>query len=71
MLDVVFLVQSRDIRATKGFTAGLAQEVEPAEIVALAERVLLAIGAVGWEKLGSYTSAAVLRWEDKRMGLKV
>ena len=62
MLDVVLLVAGGDVRAAEGGTARGADEVEPAEVVAFAER-LLAVGRVDGEELLRYDVAAVHAFE--------
>ena len=60
MLDVVFALECGDVGAAQGLTTVVAQQVEAAEVVRLAERVLPR-GLLGdREELGGYNLAAVL-----------
>lgn len=60
VLDVVFALEGGNVRAAEGLSALVAQQVESAEVVGLAERVL-ARGLLGdGEELGGDNLAAVL-----------
>lgn len=60
VLDVVFPFESSDVGAAECLSAFMAEQVESAEVVGLAERVL-AWGFVGdREEFGGYNLAAVL-----------
>lgn len=60
MLDVVLALKSSDVGATEGLTTFVAQQVESAEIVRLAQGVL-SRGLLGnGEEFGGYDLAAVL-----------
>lgn len=62
MLNVILAVESGNIRAAQGPAAFVAEEIEPTEIINLAQRVLsTAIFRVDREKLGCHDLAAVLR----------
>lgn len=60
MLNVVFALQCRDVGATECLAAFVAQQVESAEIVSFAERVLPRRLLGYREELGGYDLAAVL-----------
>lgn len=60
MLDVVFAIQSGDVRATERALAGVAKKVESAEVVCLAQRVLIWWLIRNREELGGYNLVAVL-----------
>lgn len=69
VLNVIFVVQRRDIGATKSSSTRLAHKVESPEIVALTEWILLPIGLGDGEKLGRYNLPTVLReygWVSKK-----
>ena len=53
VLDVELLVAGGDVAAAQGLAALAADEVEPAEVVALAEGMLPAVGALDGEKLAA------------------
>ena len=60
MLNVVFALQGSDVGAAEGLTAVVAQQIESAEVVSLAQRIL-ARGLLGdGEEFGGYNLAAVL-----------
>lgn len=61
VLNVIFVVQRRDIGATKSSSTRLAHKVESPEIVALTQWILLPIGLGDGEKLGRYNLVTVLR----------
>ena len=62
VLDVVLLIAGGDVRPAEGGTARGADEVEPAEVVAFAER-LLAVGRVDGEEFLRDDVAAVHAFE--------
>lgn len=61
MLDVVFPVQSRDVRASQSLSTVKAQQVESLEIVGLAERVLTGRLVGHGKELGGDDFTAILQ----------
>ena len=61
MFDVIFAIESGDIGATKGASTCMAEQVQPAEIIRFAERVL--IWGLFWngKEFGSNNFTTVLR----------
>jgi hypothetical protein len=71
VLDVVFPLEGSDVRATEGLSAFVAEKVESAEVVGLAERVLARWLVGDREEFGGYNLAAVLdnvSWFRVRVG---
>lgn len=75
MVDVVLALQGGNVRASKCPSALVAQQIEPPEVVRLAQRILpLAVLVFGREEFGCYDLATVLnpegrlasRWSMKR-----
>ena len=56
---------SGDVASSECHSARVADEVEPAEVVGLAQRILLAILGLDREELGSHNLVAVLEEESK------
>lgn len=61
VLNVVLAVEGGDVGAAKGAMAGEAEEVETAEVVCFAERVLIRRVVRNWKELGCDNLLAVLR----------
>lgn len=61
MVDVVLALQGGNVRASKCPSALVAQQIEPPEVVRLAQRILpLAVLVFGGEEFGRYDLATVL-----------
>ena len=60
VLNVILAVERSDIRAPERTSTGLAHKVQAPEIVALTERILLAVWLGDGEELGGDNLAAVL-----------
>ena len=62
MINMILPVERGDVGSSQGTTALVAEEVEAAEVVGLAEGIrVFAIFALGGEELGGNDLAAILR----------
>ena len=62
MINMILPVERGDVGSSQGTTALVAEEVEAAEVVGLAEGIrTLSIFALGGEELGGNDLAAILR----------
>lgn len=61
MFDVVFTVEGCYVRTAEGTAAGEAKEIETAEVVSLAQRVLIGPLLGHREELGGYNLVAILQ----------
>ena len=71
VLNMIFVVECRDVGASKSSSTGLTHKVEAPEIVALTEWILRPIGLCEGEKLGGHNVATVLRKSDEQGRKKV
>lgn len=60
MLDMELLAARRDVASSERLVAGVADEVQSSEVVALAQRVLLAVLGFDREELCSNDDVTVL-----------
>lgn len=61
VIDMILVIESCDVRAPQGAIALVADEVEPPEVVSLAEWILpFSFFLINWKKLRSYNITAIL-----------
>jgi hypothetical protein len=62
VIDVVLLIQSRDVRSSERPIALMAYKIQSSEVISFAQRVLaFAILFVDWEELRGYYLPAILK----------
>ena len=55
-----------DVTPTQSLPALGTNQIQPAEIIALAQRMLLAIRAIDWEELRRHNSTTILKDSQRR-----